>query len=94
LYKPSMKRCWCERTPLVRSKLRKQHSATNTQATGCNEQELGILWQFFSDGTLIHAQPSNPRVADVLQQMEDVLQALRKFSLTRIHVHTLAFQVR
>ncbi|CAN0431053.1 unnamed protein product, partial [Discosporangium mesarthrocarpum] len=59
---------------------------------GGNEQELGTLFEYLSSGQISNVQPHTPRVADTLDKMRSVFRALRKESLTRIHVHTLAFQ--
>ncbi|RWS00636.1 ADP-dependent glucokinase-like protein, partial [Dinothrombium tinctorium] len=62
---------------------------------GMNEQELPNLYhmQMFGNTTLV--SDAYPRVATVLDQMRDLyssLYAVNKGKISRIHVHTLAFQ--
>ncbi|KAJ1522971.1 hypothetical protein ONE63_002108 [Megalurothrips usitatus] len=67
---------------------------------GMNEQELENLKSILLHGKVSVVSDSNPRVATVLDDMREVFTQLRKKekeisgtrSLTRIHVHTLAYQ--
>uniref|UniRef100_A0A1B0DJN7 Carbohydrate kinase PfkB domain-containing protein n=1 Tax=Phlebotomus papatasi TaxID=29031 RepID=A0A1B0DJN7_PHLPP len=69
-------------------------------SVGMNEQELENLQRFLSTRTVSLAADSNPRVAKTLRQMREVFSAIRTLpvndphrrELTRIHVHTLAYQ--
>jgi len=64
----------------------------HTDSIGCNEQELGILFGFYTSGAISYVQNSKPRVADVLDQLYVLFDILRHRGLSRIHVHTLAHQ--
>ncbi|XP_034239358.1 ADP-dependent glucokinase [Thrips palmi] len=67
---------------------------------GMNEQELENLKSILLHGKVSVVTDSNPRVATVLDDMREVFRQLRQKgrkvagsrSLTRIHVHTLAYQ--
>lgn len=67
---------------------------------GMNEQELANLYSVYKYGNISIVTDSMPRVASVLDQMRFVFRSIRKQTqnisdnrpLTRIHVHTLAFQ--
>lgn len=59
---------------------------------GMNEQELPNLVQMFEYGNVTFVAPSDPRTAVILDQMRKVLASPYCKRLTRIHVHTLAFQ--
>ncbi|XP_043232365.1 ADP-dependent glucokinase-like [Amphibalanus amphitrite] len=68
---------------------------------GMNEQELPNLQSMLLYGNVSLVSDANPRVAGVLDQMRDVMRALGDVEpdagsgrrpLTRLHVHTLAFQ--
>ncbi|XP_055371915.1 ADP-dependent glucokinase isoform X2 [Condylostylus longicornis] len=75
-----------------------------SDSIGMNEQELDNLQKVLSDGQISFASDSNPRVATALDQMRKIffiinsnyLQNRAKNSncrmLTRMHVHTLAYQ--
>lgn len=73
-----------------------------TNSIGMNEQELFNLHQFLQTSSVSYASESNPRVGSTVQTMRDVFLLLREANkagtdprrrqLTRIHVHTLAFQ--
>ncbi|XP_055676468.1 ADP-dependent glucokinase [Lutzomyia longipalpis] len=71
-----------------------------SDSVGMNEQELENLQRFLSTGTITLAADSNPRVAKTLRQMREIFTAIRTLpvnnpqrrTLTRIHVHTLAYQ--
>lgn len=66
-----------------------------------NEQELPNLHSILRDGNVSYVSDSNPRIAFVLDQMRDVFRMLGgpsaaspggKRPLTRMHIHTLAYQ--
>lgn len=64
-----------------------------------NEQELPNLWSKLLYGNITVVSSQKPRVAKVLDLMRDVYKTSkkdygksRKRQLTRLHVHTLAFQ--
>lgn len=69
---------------------------------GMNEQELDNLQQFLEFDKIKFASDSNPRVAIALDQMRKLFKLINsnyfesksseKRMLTRIHVHTLAYQ--
>lgn len=59
---------------------------------GMNEQELPNLVQMLEHGNVTLVSSSYPRTAVVLDQMRKVLSSNQGKGLTRIHVHTLAFQ--
>ncbi|XP_032819822.1 ADP-dependent glucokinase-like [Petromyzon marinus] len=67
---------------------------------GMNEQELPNLRGLLAGGDVTLVADANPRVAAVLDQMREVYGAVRARQrragigrlLTRLHVHTLAFQ--
>ncbi|XP_033626933.1 ADP-dependent glucokinase-like [Asterias rubens] len=65
---------------------------------GMNEQELPNLYNLLYYGNISVISDPYPRVATVLDQMRSIYRTLRKTSdkrkraLTRLHVHTLAFQ--
>lgn len=73
-----------------------------TDSIGMNEQELTNLHQFLQTSKVSYASESNPRVGSTVQTMRDVFFLLREANkavtdsrrrqLSRIHVHTLAFQ--
>lgn len=65
-----------------------------SDSIGMNEQELPNLLSFAKFGNITMISESYPRVATVLDQLRDVYQLLRKKHnhLSRLHVHTLAFQ--
>lgn len=68
---------------------------------GMNEQELDNLYHLYQYGNVSFVSNSTPRVATVLDQMRLIFRSVRSWSrlilqsrrLSRIHVHTLAFQV-
>ena len=65
------------------------------ESMGMNEQELPNLYQMLTYGNLTLVSDPYPRVATVLDQMRDVYDVLDDFTngkISRIHVHTLAFQ--
>ena len=62
---------------------------------GMNEQELPNIVTMFRHGHIIEVADANPRTAIILDNMREIYQYYLKHSkrrLTRIHVHTLAFQ--
>eukprot|EP00094_Tigriopus_californicus_P001080 TCALIF_01045-PA protein Name:"Similar to Adpgk ADP-dependent glucokinase (Mus musculus)" AED:0.27 eAED:0.27 QI:205/0.53/0.35/0.64/0.92/0.85/14/0/1299 len=67
---------------------------------GMNEQELPNLLSMLKHGNISYVSNSNPRIAVVLDQMREVYKKLGSFNyqvngprpLTRLHVHTLAYQ--
>lgn len=70
-----------------------------SDSLGMNEQELPNLVSLLETGNVTVIADSNPRVATVLDQMRTVYAYLRqtvetggKRKLTRLHIHTLAFQ--
>ncbi|XP_068762232.1 ADP-dependent glucokinase-like [Montipora capricornis] len=70
------------------------------ESMGMNEQELPNLWSKLLYGNITVVSSQKPRVAKVLDLMRDVYKACKdnyktgkkKRQLTRIHLHTLAFQ--
>lgn len=75
----------------------------HADSVGMNEQELEAMVQYTDTGTLSKASDSNPRVGSTLDRMRMLFAAWRQLRpasgdadgarLSRIHVHTLAFQV-
>lgn len=70
-----------------------------SDSLGMNEQELPNLVSLLDTGNITILSDSHPRVATVLDQMRTVYGHLKKTRetegrrrLTRLHVHTLAFQ--
>lgn len=75
-----------------------------SDSIGMNEQELDNLEQVLQTGTISLSADSNPRVAASLNQMRTVFKTInnkyhsntvadaKRRMLTRIHVHTLAYQ--
>ncbi|KAL4715811.1 hypothetical protein ACJJTC_006390 [Scirpophaga incertulas] len=69
-------------------------------SVGMNEQELTNLCSVLEHGEVSVVADSNPRVATALDQMRQIFQLVRHKNnvhesnrkLTRIHVHTLAYQ--
>lgn len=62
---------------------------------GMNEQELPNIISMSQQGTIIEVADANPRTAVVLDNMRAIYKYYKQHSvrkLTRIHVHTLAFQ--
>ncbi|KFM82676.1 ADP-dependent glucokinase, partial [Stegodyphus mimosarum] len=66
---------------------------------GMNEQELPNLYQMMKYGNVSLLAESRPRIASILDQMRNVFEFLQgtvethgRRKLTRLHVHTLAFQ--
>lgn len=70
-----------------------------SDSLGMNEQELPNLVSIITEGTVSLVADSYPRIATVLDQMRTVYSLLKntnenggKRKLTRLHVHTLAYQ--
>ena len=69
-----------------------------TDSIGMNEQELANLCSLLEYGNITIISDSNPRVATSLDQLRVLYRGLRKGkqpgerALTRIHLHTLAYQ--
>ncbi|CAK1542946.1 unnamed protein product [Leptosia nina] len=69
-------------------------------SVGMNEQELSNLYNVLEYGEVIVVADSNPRIATALDQMRKTFHLIRmknneyqsKREITRIHVHTLAYQ--
>ena len=62
-----------------------------------NEQELPNLHSMITNGSVILIAEQNPRIATTLDNMRSVFRLLRSSTqatrkLTRLHVHTLAYQ--
>lgn len=77
-----------------------QYIIPYSSSIGMNEQELPNLWSKLLYGNITVVSSQKPRVAKVLDLMRDVYKISkgnygkgRKRQLTRLHVHTLAFQV-
>ncbi|CAH0385090.1 unnamed protein product [Bemisia tabaci] len=72
-----------------------------SNSLGMNEIELENLLSILKYGNISYVSDSNPRVATVLDQMRQVYKLITDKSrniknsrmLTRLHVHTLAYQV-
>ncbi|KAL8607397.1 hypothetical protein ACOMHN_024422 [Nucella lapillus] len=71
----------------------------HSDSLGMNEQELPNLVSLLENGNVTILSDSHPRVASVLDQMRTVYSILSQTppaggrrKLTRLHVHTLAFQ--
>ncbi|CAK1582983.1 unnamed protein product [Parnassius mnemosyne] len=69
-------------------------------SVGMNEQELSNLNSVLERGRVVVVADSNPRIATALDQMRNTFRLIRqknkkfgsKRKLTRMHVHTLAYQ--
>ncbi|XP_069951773.1 ADP-dependent glucokinase [Cherax quadricarinatus] len=77
-----------------------QHVIPYADSLGMNEQELPNLYNMMKYGNVSLVSDFNPRVAVVLDQMREIFQQLRaapeeggRRRLTRLHLHTLAYQV-
>jgi len=70
-----------------------------SDSVGMNEQELPNLLSVLTNGSITAVSDAYPRVATTLDQMREVYRLLRRTTegaarrITRLHVHTLAFQV-
>lgn len=81
-----------------------QHLTTKVlpfvDSVGMNEQELSNLNSVLEHGRVVVVADSNPRVATALDQMRNTYKLIREKNtafgsqrkLTRMHVHTLAYQ--
>ena len=70
-----------------------------SDSLGMNEQELPNLVNMLTGGKISLVADSHPRIATVLDQMRTVFKLLKntdetdgKRKLTRLHLHTLAYQ--
>lgn len=71
------------------------HVLPFVDSMGMNEQELPNVVSMFKHGKVIQVSDSNPRTATVLDDMREVYRYYQTHSergLSRMHVHTLAFQ--
>lgn len=71
------------------------HVIPFVDSLGMNEQELPNVVSMFQHGEITTHADSNPRTATVLDNIRELYRHLQTRSgrgLTRIHVHTLAFQ--
>ena len=62
---------------------------------GMNEQELPNIESMIRGGEIIEVADSNPRTASVLDHLRSLVDNVEKISargLSRVHVHTLAYQ--
>jgi ADP-dependent glucokinase len=76
-----------------------------TDSIGCNEQEIDNLLNVLEKGKISLSADANPRIATTLDQVRKVFKILNRnyFAkresdknvrmLTRMHIHTLAFQL-
>ena len=77
-----------------------QYVIPYTGSMGMNEQELPNLWSKLLYGNITVVSSQKPRVATVLDLMRDVYRVSKENynkgkkarPLTRLHIHTLAFQ--
>jgi len=74
-----------------------EHIIPQADSLGMNEQELPNLHSLLTKGEVTTMADSNPRIADVLDQMREVYSILSVSKgtnrpVTRIHLHTLAYQ--
>lgn len=74
-----------------------EHVIPHADSLGMNEQELPNLHSLLSRGEVSVVSDSNPRIAEVLDQMREVFELLSGDTgsnrpVTRIHLHTLAYQ--
>lgn len=100
---PSKTRIHFEMASFVESELLHllmQHVIPFADSLGMNEQELANIVSVYQYGNVSLVSDSNPRVATVLDQMRLLLKLIDSSNvntkdrrkLTRIHVHTLAYQ--
>ncbi|KAH3852028.1 hypothetical protein DPMN_094521 [Dreissena polymorpha] len=75
------------------------HVVYYSDSLGMNEQELPNLVSILTEGKIALISDSRPRIASVLDQMRTVFHLLNqskdmngKRKLTRLHLHTLAYQ--
>ncbi|XP_055952517.1 ADP-dependent glucokinase-like [Argiope bruennichi] len=76
-----------------------QNIVPYADSLGMNEQELPNLYHMLKYGNISLVAESRPRIAVILDEMRDVFKFLQQTletggrrRLTRLHVHTLAFQ--
>ena len=72
-----------------------EHVIPYADSLGMNEQELPNLHSMLKHGNVSYVADSNPRIATVLDDMRAVFKLLKGKKgrkLTRLHVHTLAYQ--
>jgi len=74
-----------------------EHIIPQADSLGMNEQELPNLHSLLTKGEVTTMADSNPRIAEVLDQMREVYSILSvpkgtNRPVTRIHLHTLAYQ--
>eukprot|EP00090_Calanus_glacialis_P003679 TRINITY_DN12703_c0_g1_i1.p1 TRINITY_DN12703_c0_g1~~TRINITY_DN12703_c0_g1_i1.p1 ORF type:complete len:472 (-),score=200.45 TRINITY_DN12703_c0_g1_i1:713-2128(-) len=74
-----------------------EHIIPQADSLGMNEQELPNLHSLLTKGEVTTMADSNPRIAEVLDQMREVYSILSVSKetnrpVTRIHLHTLAYQ--
>lgn len=100
---PSTTRIHFEMASFVESELLHQlmeHIIPFADSLGMNEQELSNIVSVYQYGNVSLVSDSNPRVATVLDQMRLLMKLIHSSNvkikdrrkLTRIHVHTLAYQ--
>ena len=76
-----------------------EHIIPQVDSVGMNEQELPNLEAMLTRGEVVEVADSNPRIAVMLDMMRSVYRQLANGSapaarpLTRLHLHTLAYQV-
>jgi ADP-dependent glucokinase len=77
-----------------------KHVVPYADSLGANEQELPNLYSLLSGGKIVLLSDSNPRLAVVLDQIRAVFHVLQEQklvknqrSVTRLHIHTLAYQI-
>lgn len=59
---------------------------------GMNEQELINLYTMLTDNSVTLVSNAHPRIATVLDHMRSIWSILTPNRLSRLHIHTLAFQ--
>ncbi|CAD5116207.1 DgyrCDS5123 [Dimorphilus gyrociliatus] len=64
----------------------------HADSLGMNEQELMNLYTMLEDNSVTLVSNAHPRIALVLDQMRSIWKVLSPGKLSRLHVHTLAFQ--
>ncbi len=76
-----------------------EHVLTRVDSLGMNEQELPNLYGMLTNGTMTLISDPYPRLATTIDNMRTVYHTLREQQvkdghrkLTRLHVHTLAYQ--
>merc|ERR1712024_107756 len=75
-----------------------EHVIPQSDSIGMNEQELPNLVSMLTSGRVVEVADSNPRTAVMLDMMRTVFRVLgraeegEKRAVTRLHLHTLAYQ--